>query len=56
MSLYLVSLKELLLPEGLVALAALEGLLARMGEDVGLEVTLGQGGVRTQLTLEAFLT
>ena len=52
----LVPLEQLLLPEALVALVALVGLLVSVYQHVGLQVPLGDRAVRTQVALEAFLT
>ena len=52
----LVPLEQLLLSEALVALVALVGLLVRVDKHMGLQVSLGDRAVRTQVALEAFLS
>ena len=52
----LVPLEQLLLSEALVALVALVGLLVGVDQHVGLQVSLGDRAVWTQVALEAFLT
>ena len=52
----LVPLEELLLPEALVTLIALERLLVRVDQHVALEVALGDRAVGAEVTLEALLT
>ena len=51
----LVSPQQLFLSERLLALVTLERLLARVSQDVALQVALRQRRVRTQLALEALL-
>ena len=52
----LVPLEQLLLSEALVALVALVGLLVGVDQHVGLQVSLGDRAVWTQVALEAFLS
>ena len=47
--------QQLFLSERLLALVALERLLARVSQDVALQVALRQRRIRTQLALEALL-
>ena len=52
----LMPLEQLLLPEALITLITLIGLLVSVNQHVALQMTLRNGAVRAQVTLEALLS